>query len=511
MKSTKMSAILVLALGLTVLPASVAEGAQYLTVNGADVTSITLELGQSRAVEIRSTDSMSYVAYVGFDDGVILGNFSHLETKPEAGNLATVIEYNQPDFYGYYVSATGINPPPAAGVHFVFQYDALQPGETVLKLYDSTFTSVIDSIHITVTPLQPIALGTAFTYQGRLMDANKPADGLYDFKFKLYDNPDTIFAMQQGSTIDINNLDVIDGYFTVELDFAGDVFDGDSRWLDIGVRPGDSNDPNAFVTLSTRQELTPVPYALQTRGIFVDNAGNVGIGTTRPAVKLEVAGTMKADSFVGDGTQLAGVQRQHSGAIYRWAVFSTYGQSIGWYANNDEAMFGGVRPSVWSDGNGMASQMSSDKEVLRTLFTRKGYGGKNAVVAADEWYSYSSSNSKHGAALFRIRNSTKNTINWPVSVYMTCYSGWGERASIALNGGNIWNSAGSSRFAMTPPVSVNLPVPPNRTSTAIFVAGSSPASQTRSLYLAFTDNRLELPAGLEFVDDLDTATGGWDE
>ena len=30
-------------------------------------------------------------------------------------------------------------------------------------------------------------MGTAFTYQGRLIDANNAADGLYDFQFKLYD------------------------------------------------------------------------------------------------------------------------------------------------------------------------------------------------------------------------------------------------------------------------------------------------------------------------------------
>ena len=99
-------------------------------------------------------------------------------------------------------------------------------------------------------------MGTAWTYQGRLMDANDTADGEYDFQFKLYDAPNGGF--QQGSTIDVNDLDVIDGYFTVELDFGSSVFDGNDRWLQIGVRQV----ANPFTILSPRQEVTPSPYAL---------------------------------------------------------------------------------------------------------------------------------------------------------------------------------------------------------------------------------------------------------
>ncbi|MCX5638523.1 MAG: hypothetical protein NTX52_12640, partial [Planctomycetota bacterium] len=132
-------------------------------------------------------------------------------------------------------------------------------------------------------------MGTAFTYQGRLVDANKPADGLYDLQFKLYDA--NVAGTQKGSTIDVNEMDVIEGLFTVLLDFGSNVFDGNAVWLEIGVRPGSLKDPNTYTTLSPRQEITPTPYALQTRGLFVDSALNVGIGTMGPISKLEVMST----------------------------------------------------------------------------------------------------------------------------------------------------------------------------------------------------------------------------
>jgi hypothetical protein len=142
-------------------------------------------------------------------------------------------------------------------------------------------------------------MGTAWTYQGRLMDANAPAEGLYDFQFKLYDDANTVTGNHLGSVIDINDLDVIDGYFTAELDFGSSVFDGNLVWLEIDVRPGDSNDVNDFVTLSPRQEITPTPYALQTRGIFADKSENIGMGTTSPKGKLHVDGGKAKLGFWG--------------------------------------------------------------------------------------------------------------------------------------------------------------------------------------------------------------------
>jgi hypothetical protein len=148
-----------------------------------------------------------------------------------------------------------------------------------------------------------VPMGTAWTYQGRLMDVNIPADTLYDFLFKIFDDPCT--GGQKGSTIDINDLDVIDGYFTVELDFGSDanVLNGEKRWLEISVRDGKST--GNFTVLSPRQEVMPTPYSLQTKGIFVDPKGNVGIGTKKPQVRLslgaELPGTIPKKLAIWDG------------------------------------------------------------------------------------------------------------------------------------------------------------------------------------------------------------------
>ena len=104
-------------------------------------------------------------------------------------------------------------------------------------------------------------MGTAWTYQGRLIDANYPADGLYDFEFRLYDSNDPCTGVQLGDTIDVSGLDVIDGQFVVELDFGSDVFDGKAVWLETRiVRSPLGSEPAGLRPLI---EVTPVPYALQ--------------------------------------------------------------------------------------------------------------------------------------------------------------------------------------------------------------------------------------------------------
>lgn len=119
-----------------------------------------------------------------------------------------------------------------------------------------------------------LPIGTAFTYQGRLIDANKAADGLYDFKFKLFDANSS--GNKLGADVNKSDVNAIDGYFTVELDF-GNAFDGNERWLDISVRPGYQNDPNIYTALIPRQKITATPYAL-----YAKTAGGTGSGSVLP-------------------------------------------------------------------------------------------------------------------------------------------------------------------------------------------------------------------------------------
>lgn len=104
---------------------------------------------------------------------------------------------------------------------------------------------------------------TTFTYQGRLTSGGAPANGAFDFEFKLYDA--WTGGSQVGSTLYQDDLSVSSGLFVTELDFGG-VFTGGARYLQIAVRPGASS--GAYTILSPRQELTPVPYAQALFGLY---------------------------------------------------------------------------------------------------------------------------------------------------------------------------------------------------------------------------------------------------
>jgi hypothetical protein len=159
-------------------------------------------------------------------------------------------------------------------------------------------------------------LGTAFTYQGQLIDANQAADGLYDFQFKLF-NADSN-GNKLGTDINEPNFDVIDGYFTVELDFNdANAFRGEARWLQIGVRPGNKNDPNVYTVLSPRQEVTPTPYSIyaQSSGglktsedlVLISGSGNVAVGSSDAPATLHIFGDRRMYDTTAGGFSTLGI------------------------------------------------------------------------------------------------------------------------------------------------------------------------------------------------------------
>ena len=108
---------------------------------------------------------------------------------------------------------------------------------------------------------QAIALGTAFTYQGRLETDGVPANGAYDFQVLLREDPNGLASVPGTGALLLQDVAVTNGLFTVDLDFlVPAAFNGQERWLDIRVRPG--VETGGFTPMTPLQRLAPAPYAL---------------------------------------------------------------------------------------------------------------------------------------------------------------------------------------------------------------------------------------------------------
>jgi hypothetical protein len=145
------------------------------------------------------------------------------------------------------------------------------------------------------------AQGTAFTYQGRLNDGAGAANGGYDLQFSIY-GAGTGGTLLAGPVTNAPTV-VSNGLFTVQLDFGASVFTGSSNWLQIGVRTNGS--AAGYKSLSPRQLLTPVPYAM-----FAASANAAGLSGTLPAANFSgtyggaVALNNAGNSLAGNGAAL---------------------------------------------------------------------------------------------------------------------------------------------------------------------------------------------------------------
>ncbi len=143
-------------------------------------------------------------------------------------------------------------------------------------------------------------IGTAFTYQGRLTDNGQPANGQYDIAFRLY--PDQLALTPIGDVVSLEDVQVINGLFTVSLNFGpGGAFTGEERWIGIAVRPGSQSSAHTF--LNPRQRVTPAPHAIVASRLALPSAqsGTTNMGLL-PDGLLRVTQHGSAAALLGQST-----------------------------------------------------------------------------------------------------------------------------------------------------------------------------------------------------------------
>lgn len=255
------------------------------------------------------------------------------------------------------------------------------------------------------SPTAPQAtLGAAFTYQGELRTASSPVNGTCDFHFSLWDTLSG--GAQVGGAQAVNSVSVVNGHFTVQLDFGASAFSGEARWLQIAVQCG--GDPG-MVLLAPRQQLTPAPYALALPGLRTtqnNTSPNVIGGHISNTVTSGVFGAV-----IGGGGENG----------YPNQVTNNYGAVGGGYSNMVSGMWAVV-------GGGDSNTASGDHATIP--------GGQDNIAAGD--YSF--------AGGYRAQANHPGTFVWGDSTEADIVSTKANQVVIrATNGMNLSVSAGNTK------------------------------------------------------------------
>ena len=118
------------------------------------------------------------------------------------------------------------------------------------------------------------SVGSRFSYQGELLSNDAPANGIYDLKMELWST--LTGGTTVAASITLEDVEVINGLFNIELDFGDAVYNGEDNYLKIQVRDGDST--GSFTSLSPRQRINATPYAVQAE--FVENGASQWLDET---------------------------------------------------------------------------------------------------------------------------------------------------------------------------------------------------------------------------------------
>jgi len=102
------------------------------------------------------------------------------------------------------------------------------------------------------------SVGTAFTYQGQLLDQGQPANQEYDITIQAFHQEFGGVVQKEAEFLDVT---VTDGLFTIpQVDFGDSLFDGSEVWLELSVRVAGAG---SYDVLQPRQRVSAAPYAVQ--------------------------------------------------------------------------------------------------------------------------------------------------------------------------------------------------------------------------------------------------------
>jgi hypothetical protein len=248
---------------------------------------------------------------------------------------------------------------------------------------------------IVLAALAGVATASPFTYQGSLMENGQPANGTYDMTFQLADAAVIGFLLDSDT---VNNVQVVDGLFTVEIDFDDDLMNNDSRWIAIVIDG---------TTLSPRTRLRAIPRAY--RAVLADTADSI----EAPVFLSATNATLNALATSSTGTALLGSHTSASGSApgIQGSTNSSSTNAVGVFGRVNTTSAGPFSAGVLGQNNGtgflgigvMGTQDGSGWGVYGTTPTGRGvYGESEAGFGM-----YAQTNS--GTGLFAI-NTDESTI-----------------------------------------------------------------------------------------------------
>ena len=198
-------------------------------------------------------------------------------------------------------------------------------------------------------------VGTAFTYQGRLIDSGNAANGLYDVEFGLFADPTN--GPPVAGSVALSAIPVTNGLFAAEVDFGTAIFAGSARWLQLSVRSSGSG--GLFIPLNPRQLLTPAPFAIQAGQAYA----LAGVSNAPIELKLNGQRALKLEPTTSTPNILGGFHGNFvSGGIIGATIAGGggEGQSLSGYSHTNRviANFGTVGGGLGNIAGGEGSVIS---------------------------------------------------------------------------------------------------------------------------------------------------------